>query len=107
MKQIVLSIPLLAPSQSALLTDGEEVTEVDRVLFDTEPGAENLVQIEEDESTAVMVTKLRLGEHGDQEATPEEVELAKLSCQILVTRPEELCSPTKKKAETRRRRSFS
>ena len=67
---------MLAPSQSALLTDGEEVTEVDRVLFDTEPGAENLVQIEEDESTAVMVTKLRLGEHGDQEATPEEVELA-------------------------------
>ena len=75
-EQIVLSIPLLAPSQCALLTEGEEITEVDRVLLDTEPGAENVVQKEEDDSTAVMVTKLRLEEHGDQDATQEEVDLA-------------------------------
>ncbi|CAE7220803.1 pbuG [Symbiodinium sp. CCMP2456] len=75
-EQIVLSIPLLAPTQRTLLAEGEEVTEVGRVLLDTEPGAENVVQRVEDDSTAVTITKVRLEEHGDQEAIPEEVELA-------------------------------
>ena len=41
-EQIVLNIPLLAPSQNLLLTEPEELTDTDRALLDTTPGAENI-----------------------------------------------------------------
>ena len=45
-EQIVLNVPLLAPQQDLPLTEGEDVSEVDRILLDTTPGAENIVQTE-------------------------------------------------------------
>ncbi|CAE7814333.1 CML4, partial [Symbiodinium microadriaticum] len=77
-EQIVLNVPLLAAQQDDLpLTEGEEVSEVDRILLDTTPGAENIVQVEEDDTaTAVLITKLQFDRQGDEEATEEEIALA-------------------------------
>ena len=74
-EQIVLTVPLLAPVQNLLLTEAEELTEVDRALLDTTPGAENVIQKTEDENDpAVVVTKLE--GQGIEEATDEEIQLA-------------------------------
>ena len=76
-EQIVLNVPLLAPQQDLPLTEGEDVSEVDRILLDTTPGAENIVQVENDDSsTAVLITKLQFDRQGDEEATEEEIALA-------------------------------
>ena len=77
-EQIVFNVPLLAAQQDDLpLTEGEEVSEVDKILLDTTPGAENIVQVENDESsTAVLITKLQLDRQGNEEATEEEIALA-------------------------------
>ena len=76
-EQIVLSVPLLAPVQELLPTSGEELSETDRALLDTTPGAENVVQIEEDDTNeSVQVTKRLLYGHGEEEATEEEMKLA-------------------------------
>ena len=76
-EQIVLTVPLLAPIQNLLLTEAEELTEVDRALLDTTPGAENVIQNTEDENDpAVVVTKMQLEGQGIEEATDEEIQLA-------------------------------
>ena len=76
-EQIVLNVPLLAPQQDLPLTEGEDVSEVDRILLDTTPGAENIVQTENDEnSTAVLITKLQFDKQGDEDAAEEEIALA-------------------------------
>ena len=76
-EQIVLTVPLLAPVQNLLLTEAEELTEVDRALLDTTPGAENVIQNTEDENDpAVVVTKMQLEGQGVEEATEEEIQLA-------------------------------
>ena len=76
-EQIVLTVPLLAPIQNLLLTEAEELTEVDRALLDTTPGAENVIQNTEDENDpAVVATKMQLEGQGIEEATDEEIQLA-------------------------------
>ena len=76
-EQIVLTVPLLAPIQNLLLTEAEELTEVDRALLDTTSGAENVIQNTEDENDpAVVVTKMQLEGQGIEEATEEEIQLA-------------------------------
>ena len=50
-EQIVMDVPLLSPQQDLLLTEGEEITEVDRILLDTTPGAVNVVQKENDDNS--------------------------------------------------------
>ena len=68
-EQIVLTVPLLAPIQNLLLTEAEELTEVDRALLDTTPGAENVIQNTEDENDpAVVVTKMQLEGQGPSAA---------------------------------------
>ena len=76
-EQIVLTVSLLAPVQNLLLTEAEELTEVDRALLDTTPGAENVIQKTEDENDpAVVVTKMQLEGQGIEEATDEEIQPA-------------------------------
>ena len=76
-EQIVLTVPLLAPSHNLLLSEPKELTETDRALLDTTPGAENAIQRTDDDSdAAVIVTKLQLEGHGVEEATEEQIQLA-------------------------------
>ena len=44
-EQIVMDVPLLSPQQDLLLTEGEEISEVDRILLDTTPGSEKRRQL--------------------------------------------------------------